>query len=79
MTSTINCSASGAHLHETASEAMPEAEHWFCASVLCIVLEGINQTFLFHCDDDQCEVILKATVAEADHIFLNRHNKFGGA
>jgi|SRR5580704_1106217 len=39
----------------------------------------IAQRFLLHCNDDQREVILKGTVAEADHLFLNRGEQFGGA
>ena len=34
--------------------------------------------FLFHCDDDQREVILEASVAEGDYLFLNRGKHFGG-
>ncbi len=41
--------------------------------------QGDSPTVLFHCNDDQREVILKATVAEADHLFLNRGEQFGGA
>jgi len=41
--------------------------------------QGLSKPFSFHCDNDQCEVILEASVAEADHLFLNCGKQFGGA
>ena len=39
----------------------------------------VRQPFLFHCDNDEGEVILKISVAEADGLFADRSQQFGGA
>jgi hypothetical protein len=44
-----------------------------------VTAERFPRPYLFHCDDDQCEIILKTPVAEADHLFLNCGKHFGSA
>jgi hypothetical protein len=38
-----------------------------------------RQPVLFHCNNDQGEVILKISVAEADYLFADCSQQFGGA
>jgi hypothetical protein len=39
----------------------------------------VKEPFLFHCNNDQREVILKISVTETDHLFTDCNQQFGGA